>query len=259
MAEKKSPEAIKAFWNVKAKRYPLPFDPKTLRKTEEIIALAKGRGAMVPGARILDIGCGTGIFTLPLAREAARVTGVDFSETMLSRLNEEAGSRGIKNVDVLYSTWKDADIKELAFQRAYDTVWSSMSAAIRNEGDLEKMEACSQQWCVFIGWGSMRKNTLLERAFELHHLTLSPPPGAYSIYGMLKNRGIKPTLDFIDTSWEWEGAVDEAMEDIGGHIEMQGTVCNKAVLRELLVQEAHDNVIHHTTYAEQGVIVWRVA
>jgi len=258
MAEKKSPEAIKGFWNVKAKRYPLPFDPKTLRKTEEIIALAKGRGAMVAGARILDIGCGTGIFTLPLAREATKVTGVDFSETMLSRLNEEAGSRGIKNVDVLYSTWKDADIREHGFEKAFDTVWSSMSAAIRDAADLEKMEACSKQWCVFIGWGSIRRNTLMERAFELHGLTLTPPPGAYSIYGMLKNRGIKPTLDFVDTTWDWDGTIEEALVDIGGHIEMQGVACDKAALRELLSKEAQDNVVRHTTHAEQGVIVWRV-
>jgi ubiquinone/menaquinone biosynthesis C-methylase UbiE len=39
----------------------------------------------VSGLRIADIGCGTGRHTVPLAMDAAQVTGVDFSEGMLAR------------------------------------------------------------------------------------------------------------------------------------------------------------------------------
>ena len=57
----------KDFWEMKARKYPLPFDRESLRKTEKVIALVKSKGVEISGADLLDIGCGTGIYTLPLA------------------------------------------------------------------------------------------------------------------------------------------------------------------------------------------------
>ena len=40
---------------------------------------------------ILDIGAGTGSFSIPLAQRGFRVTHVDFSEKMIERAREKAG------------------------------------------------------------------------------------------------------------------------------------------------------------------------
>lgn len=40
--------------------------------------------------KVLDMGCGTGRFTLPLAKAACQVHAVDFSEAMLRKLQEKA-------------------------------------------------------------------------------------------------------------------------------------------------------------------------
>ncbi|HEY3668892.1 MAG TPA: class I SAM-dependent methyltransferase, partial [Polyangiaceae bacterium] len=37
-----------------------------------------------PGERILDLGCGTGTLSAEIARQGARVTGVDRSEEMIA-------------------------------------------------------------------------------------------------------------------------------------------------------------------------------
>ncbi|MBI5018224.1 MAG: methyltransferase domain-containing protein [Deltaproteobacteria bacterium] len=44
-----------------------------------------------PGERILDVGCGTGVFTVDLLAAGAAVTGVDLSLPMLRRLARRAG------------------------------------------------------------------------------------------------------------------------------------------------------------------------
>ena len=69
----------KLFWNCRAGNYPLPFDPSTLVKTERILRLLRGLGADFCGRDILDIGCGTGIYALPLAGKAGKVLGIDSS------------------------------------------------------------------------------------------------------------------------------------------------------------------------------------
>jgi len=48
-------------------------------------------GPYCEGARLLEVGCGTGLVLEPLARKAARAVGVDISAGMLGK----AGSRGL--------------------------------------------------------------------------------------------------------------------------------------------------------------------
>jgi ubiquinone/menaquinone biosynthesis C-methylase UbiE len=47
-----------------------------------------------PGDRTLDMGCGTGRFTIPMAQIGADVTGYDLSAAMLSELQATAEDRG---------------------------------------------------------------------------------------------------------------------------------------------------------------------
>jgi 23S rRNA (uracil1939-C5)-methyltransferase len=52
-----------------------------------------------PGERILDLFCGLGNFTMPLARSGATVIGVEGSEAMVKRGYENAAHNGLDNVD----------------------------------------------------------------------------------------------------------------------------------------------------------------
>lgn len=48
-----------------------------------------------PGEQILDVGCGTGNFSLELARLGVRVTGIDISEAMLAVARRKAEAEGL--------------------------------------------------------------------------------------------------------------------------------------------------------------------
>ncbi|OGI38015.1 MAG: 23S rRNA (uracil(1939)-C(5))-methyltransferase [Candidatus Muproteobacteria bacterium RBG_16_62_13] len=52
-----------------------------------------------PADHVLDLFCGIGNFTLPIARRAAHVTGVEADETLLARARYNAGRNGITNAD----------------------------------------------------------------------------------------------------------------------------------------------------------------
>src|SRR5437773_9718911 len=48
-----------------------------------------------PGTSVLDVGCGVGRWCRELARRGARVTGVDFSPTMIAEPRRRAAARGV--------------------------------------------------------------------------------------------------------------------------------------------------------------------
>jgi 2-polyprenyl-3-methyl-5-hydroxy-6-metoxy-1,4-benzoquinol methylase len=54
-----------------------------------------------PGAQVVDLGCGTGQISLPLALRGAEVLAVDVSSAMVRRLQSEAERRGASSLDGL--------------------------------------------------------------------------------------------------------------------------------------------------------------
>ncbi len=56
------------------------------------------------GARVLEIGCGTGALAMAMARRGARVTAIDISKGMLSRLVQALHLNASGNMDVVVYT-----------------------------------------------------------------------------------------------------------------------------------------------------------
>ncbi|WP_423065656.1 class I SAM-dependent methyltransferase [Devosia sp. CN2-171] len=67
-----------------------------------------------PGRTVLELACGSGRITAPLARSGAEVTGVDISATMLDRARAVLAGSAAELVE--------ADMRELDLGRRFDTV-----------------------------------------------------------------------------------------------------------------------------------------
>jgi ubiquinone/menaquinone biosynthesis C-methylase UbiE len=75
-----------------------------------------------PGERVLDIGCGTGRFTVPLAELGAEVSALDISVGMLDVLRKKLRSKGLS------ADLKQGDMCELPFPDAtFDVVTSFLA------------------------------------------------------------------------------------------------------------------------------------
>ena len=90
------------FWDKHAEHYD-PYNARYTQANTRILELTKRYcGA---SDKVLDIGCGTGIFTTGLAHYVKSILAVDLSEKMLETAQLKAQSLGISNI-----TWKRADI-----------------------------------------------------------------------------------------------------------------------------------------------------
>ena len=61
--------------------------------------------------RVLEVGAGTGIFTIPIARHCREVTAVDISHNMLGVLERKAAEEGITNIRTILCDIEKSEIE----------------------------------------------------------------------------------------------------------------------------------------------------
>ena len=107
-----SNQSRKALWEKQADS----FNKRIVRVTsgqadtdkDDYISKMLQRVDIKPEFSVLDIGCGPGTLTIPLAKKAKYVTALDISEQMLKHLKSNAKNEGVDNIRYINAAWEDA-------------------------------------------------------------------------------------------------------------------------------------------------------
>src|SRR5712692_3661443 len=84
---------------------------------DELVELADLR----PGARLLEVGCGTGLATIPLARRGYQITCVEIGRDLAVRARRNlAGLSGVQVVQDAFEVWQPGGWRP--GERLYDLV-----------------------------------------------------------------------------------------------------------------------------------------
>jgi 2-polyprenyl-3-methyl-5-hydroxy-6-metoxy-1,4-benzoquinol methylase len=104
-------------------------------------ALLQAAGAR-PGILVVDLGCGTGQISLPLAREGAQVLAVDVSPAMASQLRATARRQRMTNLEVLA-----LPIEELVLPaESVDLIVSSYALHHLRDPDKARLVSAACEW-----------------------------------------------------------------------------------------------------------------
>lgn len=131
-------------------------------------------GVVMPGTRVLDLGCGPGRYAELLASVGCHVTGVDLSARSIAYARERAAQRGL---DIEYRL---ADFRGLDDVAAFDVVLqvygelSTFSDAVR-----DALLATIRRALVPHGWLVFDVSTPLHRARVGQHHDWSVHPGGF--------------------------------------------------------------------------------
>ncbi|MFQ6124096.1 MAG: class I SAM-dependent methyltransferase [Candidatus Heimdallarchaeota archaeon] len=74
-------------------------DRKSWQNPEEIL----GKVEIRPNFIAADVGCGSGFFTLPLAKNVKKVYAIDVQKQMLERLEAKIEKLQLKNIELIFS------------------------------------------------------------------------------------------------------------------------------------------------------------
>lgn len=86
--------SARRLWDHRAPEWHHVSTASLQRVVDAVLDLAGG----APGMTVVDLGCGSGQLSLPLARGGARVTAIDISPVMIDLLQKLASNAGLENL-----------------------------------------------------------------------------------------------------------------------------------------------------------------
>jgi ubiquinone/menaquinone biosynthesis C-methylase UbiE len=181
-------------------------EARNVEMAEQLLAAA----AAQPGERVLDIGCGTGVTTLPYARAvgpSGHVTGVDISRPMLEAAERRLAESGLGNVTLLLA---DAQVHSFP-PAAFDLLTSRLGVMFFADpaaafGNLYAALNPGGRLCMAV-WAALDENTHWRLPFAIALRHLGPPapkpahaPGPFAFGDREYLRGVLDQAGFAEVA-----------------------------------------------------------
>ena len=148
------------------------------RRNQESTALLLARLGITGGENVLEIGCGTGALTVPLAAavgDHGRLVAVDISEPMLGVARQRVEQRGLHNVKLLLGDAQVFEFEPAAFDLATSRMgvmfFANPTAAFRNIGGALKPGGR----LIFACWAPLEENRHWLISYDIALRHLGPP------------------------------------------------------------------------------------
>ena len=109
---------------------------------EKVAAAVLFAANLRPGDRVIDLGCGAGLVSIPLAERGARVLAIDGNEVLVSRLSRTARERPLPGLEVLL---RPIDSLSLPAASA-DLIVSTYALHRLRDADKQRVVAAAFQW-----------------------------------------------------------------------------------------------------------------
>ena len=179
------------FWNERAKTFPKANHPSGY--VDDFLLYA----GIPAGSTVLDMGCGTGALSIPLAQKGCHVIAADFSQGMLDVLKQSCREPVAGSIETKLMSWDDDWSSKGLGSNSVDFALASRSIATDNLGNaLGKLtEVASRKACITLSTGSS------PRADEriLTELGLQNLVGRDFLYAfmILADKGFLPEVHYI--------------------------------------------------------------
>lgn len=145
---------------------------------------------------VLDVGCGEGSITIPIAKKVKSVTGIDSSEKMLEFLNKKAKDEDIENITTILKPIEDISYDEIG---DYDVIVASRSlnSIIPIDKTIKELNKIANKYVFLTVFGPNDRK--LVKKFEKHMgMNINSFPEYNYLFNILFNMGIYPNIERLN-------------------------------------------------------------
>jgi hypothetical protein len=172
-----------------------------------------------PEDTVIDIGPGSGRWTIPLARKVKSVTAVEPTPALAEVLSENIHLAGLNNVVIVSETWENVNLLKHSFCLCAHGMYNSLDIA----GFVKKMEDRADRFCGL----SIRippADGVMAEMSELIYSRRHDSPDAIIAYNALYMMGINANVLIEDGIVNWNNArLDEALARAKRHLKVENT------------------------------------
>jgi SAM-dependent methyltransferase len=197
------------------------FDASMGSSTERVskaLACIKNRGYAEHHMSALDIGSGTGAFTLPFSERYASVTSLDISAAMQNEIRRKAKEKNIQNIQYINANWRELDIERAGLNDSFDLVLCSINPrGVGSCETLNKMNAASKGGCclsAFAGRGGSNHGAALQQIILGRALGTAGGNDIIFPFNIIYHLGGEPDMAYATVSWERRQKPEAAIEGI---------------------------------------------
>ena len=173
--EKIGEKSHKNSWDKKSESY-AKFSGELGAFGKRVFEILRGWGVSFAGKSMLDVGAGTGIYSLYLASLGAKVTAIDSSEGMLRELRRSAEEFGISLQNVLNLSFAEF-CERLSRDGFRDTAGENFKIYPRSQSEISNAQAQEARALNFkdaAGKNRESENFKIPAVFDIAFLTMSP-------------------------------------------------------------------------------------
>jgi SAM-dependent methyltransferase len=169
---------------------------------------------------IIDIGAGTGRWTIPLAIKAKKVTAIEPSEKMINLLQNNIRSQNKTNIRIVSTTWENAaDIKPHDVAVCAHGIYTSPDFF----DYISKMEIMAIKQC-YLELRFPPSDGIIGELSKQINGVFHDSPNAIVAYNALYEMGIYPNMMIEETICNWkDNSLEDALARAKFHLGLDGS------------------------------------
>ncbi|WP_060826132.1 SAM-dependent methyltransferase [Sulfurospirillum cavolei] len=244
-----------ALWNASSKRHPHDDDASINEDAQHIIAWVESHGIAFEGYSLLDIGCGTGAFAIPLALKKAHITALDISYDMLKIVNGKSEMHDLSG----FVTLQHANWSTFTPPVTYDIVLASMTPAISTPRDIETMLNATRSLGIFVGWKKHHTNSLLDLLLIAHNAPeyhANPSVEVKTFLHALEKASIAYNVHYFPSTYKRTYTFEQAKAYAFKQLLSYGIFPNEVKINAILNDLMENNLIVSENRSEKGVVLF---
>lgn len=249
-----------AMWDAMAAQYNVSQKEQGMMDSQKVAEILHHKKRLMNG-EVLDVGGGAGLYAIPFAHYAKKVTITDISANMLFYAKENANAAGLDNLEYTKLDWDKVNLKDLGWENHFDLVFASMCPAIREGESINKMINASKNWCCINRIIKMKDSAAEKIAVLLKISERFEPHNnrerIQSLFNYLWEKGFAPELDYYEETSERFYTVDEA----ASHYERRFYKIaeeRKINLRDVIAAMAENNRLQVIRYKKHCLLSWQI-